>query len=222
MNMSIDKNIRRLRKQVGWTQEELAQRLFVTRQTVSLWELGKARPDMETLEKIADCFQVELAQVLYGPEHRGDGLSRRLLIWGGASFGAALLVILFFVMMNRAFYRPDQLFSPILVPVLGDIYFYLAVYGAHLLALISGIALGCILLSVIRPKRTVLWVAVGLLALILPVGYGLGITMNIPYLVLIAWDVQPYPWIFLPVGVVLGLAGGAMWKRICSKRQSRG
>lgn len=216
MNMSIDKNIRHLRKQAGWTQEELAQRLFVTRQTVSLWELGRARPDVETLEKIAACFQVELSRVLYGPEHRGDGLSRRLLIWGGASFGAASLVILYFVLMNWAFYRPEDLFSPVLVPILGDIYFYLAVYGAHLLALVSGIALGCILLSVIRPKRTVLWAAAGLLALVLPVGYVVALTMDIPYWVLIAWDIQPYPWIFLPVGVVIGLAGGAVWKRICS------
>lgn len=218
MNMSIDKNIRHLRKQAGWTQEELAQRLFVTRQTVSLWELGRARPDVETLEKIADCFQVELSQVLYGPEHRGDGLSRRLLIWGGASFGASSLVILYFVLMNWAFYRPEDLFSPVLVPILGDIYFYLAVYGAHLLALVSGIALGCILLSVIRPKRTVLWAAAGLLALVLPVGYVVALTMDIPYWVLIAWDIQPYPWIFLPVGVVIGLAGGAVWKRICSQK----
>ena len=37
MNMSIDKNIRHLRKQAGWTQEELAQRLFVTRQTCGSW-----------------------------------------------------------------------------------------------------------------------------------------------------------------------------------------
>ena len=87
---------------------------------------------------------------------------------------------------------------------------------AQLLALVSGIALGCILLSVIRPKRTALWAAAGLLALVLPVGYVAALTMDIPYWVLIAWDIQPYPWIFLPVGVVLGLAGGAVWKRIGS------
>lgn len=215
MNMSIDKNIRCLRKQAGWTQEELAQRLFVTRQTVSLWELGRARPDVETLEKIAACFQVELSQVLYGPEHRGDGLSRRLLIWGGASFGAALLVILFFVLMNWMIYQPELHRTSFFVPT-GNVYIFLLLYGAQLLALVSGIALGCILRSVIRPKRTALWSAAGLLALVLPVGYGVALARNIPYWVLIAWDIQPYPWIFLPVGVVIGLAGGAVWKRICS------
>lgn len=215
MNMSIDKNIRRLRKQAGWTQEELAQRLFVTRQTVSLWELGRARPDVETLEKIAACFQVELSQVLYGPEHRSDGLSRRLLIWGGASFGAALVVILFFVLMNWMLYQPELHRTSFFVPA-GNVYIFLLLYGAQLLALVSGIALGCILRSVIRPQRTALWSAAGLLALVLPVGYGVALAMDIPYLVLISWDIQPYPWIFLPVGVVLGLAGGAVWKRIGS------
>lgn len=44
MRLSIAKHIRSLRKRAGLTQEELAQRLYVTRQTVSLWELGKPGP----------------------------------------------------------------------------------------------------------------------------------------------------------------------------------
>ena len=54
MGFSIDRNIRRLRKEAGLTQEELAQKLFVTRQTISLWELGKVHPDLETLQKLAE------------------------------------------------------------------------------------------------------------------------------------------------------------------------
>ena len=69
MGFSIDRNIRRLRKEAGLTQEELAQKLFVTRQTISLWELGKVHPDLETLQKLAEQFQVDLLQVLYGPEY---------------------------------------------------------------------------------------------------------------------------------------------------------
>ena len=62
MRLSIAKHIRSLRKRAGLTQEELAQRLYVTRQTVSLWELGKTRPDVETLQAIADCLGVDLLQ----------------------------------------------------------------------------------------------------------------------------------------------------------------
>ena len=66
MNTSISKNIKRLRQQTGMTQEQMAEKLFVTRQTVSLWENGKTQPDIQTLERIAECFGVELMTVLYG------------------------------------------------------------------------------------------------------------------------------------------------------------
>ena len=65
MNTSISKNIKRLRQQTGMTQEQMAEKLFVTRQTVSLWENGKTQPDIQTLERIAECFGVELMTVLY-------------------------------------------------------------------------------------------------------------------------------------------------------------
>lgn len=66
MNTSISKNIKRLRQQAGLTQEQMAEKLFVTRQTVSLWENGKTQPDIQTLERIAECFGVKLMTVLYG------------------------------------------------------------------------------------------------------------------------------------------------------------
>lgn len=47
---SVAKHIRRLRTEQHMTQEDLAEKLFVTRQTVSAWETGKAQPDLETLE----------------------------------------------------------------------------------------------------------------------------------------------------------------------------
>lgn len=66
MNTSISNNIKRLRQQAGLTQDQLAEKLFVTRQTVSLWENGKTQPDVQTLERIAAVFQVDLMAVLYG------------------------------------------------------------------------------------------------------------------------------------------------------------
>ena len=42
----IGKNIRDLRKRQNMTQDELAARLFVTRQTVSNYEIGRTRPDV--------------------------------------------------------------------------------------------------------------------------------------------------------------------------------
>ena len=46
MMRDIGKNIRELRLRAGFSQDELAERLFVTRQTVSNYEIGRSRPDV--------------------------------------------------------------------------------------------------------------------------------------------------------------------------------
>ena len=66
MNTSIPKNIKRLRQKAGMTQEQLAENMFVTRQTVSLWENGRTQPDIQTLGRLAEAFGVELSEILYG------------------------------------------------------------------------------------------------------------------------------------------------------------
>ena len=53
-------NIKNLRKQVNKTQEEVAKELKLQKQTYQNYELGKREPDIETLKKIADYFDVSL------------------------------------------------------------------------------------------------------------------------------------------------------------------
>lgn len=57
-------NLVRIRKAKGFTQEELAVRLNVVRQTVSKWEKGLSVPDAITLKKIAEELDVEVNQLL--------------------------------------------------------------------------------------------------------------------------------------------------------------
>lgn len=57
-------NIRALRKQRGYSQELLAERLSVVRQTVSKWEKGLSVPDAELLQAIADLFEVPVSDLL--------------------------------------------------------------------------------------------------------------------------------------------------------------
>ncbi|MBO4939099.1 MAG: helix-turn-helix transcriptional regulator [Oscillospiraceae bacterium] len=64
----IGKNIRQLRLRKNMTQDELAERLFVTRQTVSNYETGKSRPDVEMLVKIGEELGTDIQQLIYGPE----------------------------------------------------------------------------------------------------------------------------------------------------------
>lgn len=57
-------NIKNLRKEKGLTQEELAARLGVVRQTVSKWEQGLSVPDSELLIRLSDVFDVSTGELL--------------------------------------------------------------------------------------------------------------------------------------------------------------
>lgn len=63
--------LRQLRKKAGMTQPELAKKLGVSRSTISMYELGSREPDFETLEGIADIFNVDM-NTLIGKENDTD------------------------------------------------------------------------------------------------------------------------------------------------------
>ncbi len=58
--MILSENIQKYRKQRGWSQEELAVKLSVTRQSISKWELGEAVPEINKIIQMADIFEVSL------------------------------------------------------------------------------------------------------------------------------------------------------------------
>ena len=60
----LNENIRNLRKSRGLSQEELAARLHVVRQTISKWENGLSVPDSEMLIKLAAVFEVSVSDLL--------------------------------------------------------------------------------------------------------------------------------------------------------------
>ena len=70
MNM-ICENIKKARKEQGLSQEELAVKLHVVRQTVSKWEKGLSVPDADVLIRIAELLQVPVSQLL-GLERQND------------------------------------------------------------------------------------------------------------------------------------------------------
>jgi transcriptional regulator with XRE-family HTH domain len=62
--MDFSKKLYALRKQKGLSQEELANHLEVTRQTVSKWELGDSTPDLEKLVLLAELFEISLDELV--------------------------------------------------------------------------------------------------------------------------------------------------------------
>lgn len=63
----IARNLKRLRRQKGLTQEELADKLHVTRQAVSNWERNQNLPELEVLLSAAEAMGVSVDELLYGP-----------------------------------------------------------------------------------------------------------------------------------------------------------
>lgn len=57
-------NLKRLREEAGLTQDELAQRLHIVRQTVSKWERGASVPDADMLARIAALYEVSASSLL--------------------------------------------------------------------------------------------------------------------------------------------------------------
>ena len=95
----IGKNIKQLRSQKKMTQDELAEKLFVTRQTVSNYETGKSRPDVEMLVKIAEVLHTDIHQLIYGPEPSIEASKKRLLLGGIA---ATVLFAVLYLLIQQA------------------------------------------------------------------------------------------------------------------------
>ena len=66
--MEFHEKLQELRKQRGLTQEELAEKLYVSRTAVSKWESGRGYSNIDSLKAIAKFFSVTVDQLLSGDE----------------------------------------------------------------------------------------------------------------------------------------------------------
>ena len=114
-------NLKTIRKEKGFTQEELAIKLNVVRQTVSKWEKGLSVPDADMLKRIADVLEVGVSELL-GADIKSDNNtnevakqlakiseqmaiqnSRRKKIWKIIGFTFLSMVIIWIIMIVLAF-----------------------------------------------------------------------------------------------------------------------
>lgn len=88
--MEINEKLQQLRKQKGITQEELAERLFVSRTAISKWESGRGLPSIDSLKTISKLFEVTIDELLSGEEllqaaeneKRENDLRQRMVVFG--------------------------------------------------------------------------------------------------------------------------------------------
>ena len=64
--MELNEQIKKYRTEMNLSQEELAEKIYVTRQSVSNWENGKTYPDIHSLLLLGSLFGISLDQLVKG------------------------------------------------------------------------------------------------------------------------------------------------------------
>ena len=64
--MEISERLKEIRQNAGMTQEEVAEKIMVSRVTVSHWENGKSLPDIVSLIGLSDLYSISLDELLKG------------------------------------------------------------------------------------------------------------------------------------------------------------
>jgi transcriptional regulator with XRE-family HTH domain len=122
--MSFGKNLQRLRKEKGMSQESLAEILEVSRQAISKWESGAAYPEIEKLIALSDLFGVSIDYLIKGnkPNGAADCVD-------GSEDGTTVGEIHKDAMKNRIApdcqYRPLRTALAIILYVISPFWFYL-------------------------------------------------------------------------------------------------
>ncbi len=90
----IADNIKKYRQAKHMTQDQLAEKLNVTRQAVSNWETGKTQPDIDTLTQIAEVFEISIEELIYEEKKSKAATIVKDNSKSGIGFGVALAIVL--------------------------------------------------------------------------------------------------------------------------------
>lgn len=91
------------RKELGMTQQELADKLYISVKTVSKWETNRGNPEMNILPQLADALELRVTDLFEdvetGPESLAAAPSKKTDVFNACfAFGAAFLGLLFFAL----------------------------------------------------------------------------------------------------------------------------
>ncbi len=91
-SISLGEKIRDQRKRAGLSQEQLAEKLNVSRQAITKWETNKGVPDISNLIAISDEFGLSLDELI-----KGDNVVKKKLISDSSSKKWHILVIVYLI-----------------------------------------------------------------------------------------------------------------------------
>ena len=74
--MEIEKKLKDVRMQAGLTQEQVAEKIMVSRQTLSNWENGKSLPDIVSIMSLSDLYQISIDELLKGDKRMKEKMEK--------------------------------------------------------------------------------------------------------------------------------------------------
>ena len=185
--MEFNEKLQELRKQKGLTQEELAQKLYVSRTAISKWESGRGYPNIESLKAIAKVFSVTIDDLLSTDEVltilEEDKKQRenhfKDLIYGLLDLS---IVLLFFLPLFKE--NADGIIKSVSLISLNSIQGYLKI--TYIIVLVAIIAIGIMILA-LQNCQVVIW---------LKSKTKISIILSVISVLLFVMSLQPYAYVF--------------------------
>ncbi len=111
--MEINKKLKEARLNSGLTQEQVAEKIMVSRQTISNWENGKSLPDIVSVMNMSDLYQISLDELLKGDQRMKEKLEKdvnifkrneRLILMTGIMVLVVVIIYLISIWLGGAFH----------------------------------------------------------------------------------------------------------------------
>lgn len=112
-DMEIEKKLKEARTNAGLTQEQVAGKIMVSRQTISNWENGKSLPDIISVIRLSDLYQISLDELLKGDTKMKEKIekdvktakdNKRLILTTAILLIAAAVIYLISTFVGGAFH----------------------------------------------------------------------------------------------------------------------
>ncbi|WP_424350109.1 helix-turn-helix domain-containing protein (plasmid) [Latilactobacillus sp. 5-91] len=115
----MENNLKQFRELKNISQEDVAKKMYVTRQTISRWENDHTIPPANALKELSTIYNVSIAQLLGEPVYISKKKINILALLGAISFNLFFGIIIYFFMFSGLFigwfFSLTCLFSPIIL-----------------------------------------------------------------------------------------------------------
>ncbi|GAA2917353.1 helix-turn-helix domain-containing protein [Enterococcus pseudoavium] len=97
--MDVGKRLKMRRNELKLTQDYVAEKLGITRQTISNWENGRSYPDIERIIRLSELYELSLDELLKGDQKMVKHLQENTLVTHFLKLFIAMLTINFLLML---------------------------------------------------------------------------------------------------------------------------